>query len=193
MLNKCLQPLLRRKPMPPHRWLLPKLMPNNEESVALRAMRVEGPLGLTVGSSITLAPVRRPMTSSGPPVQALQARRLNGMPPPARTDAATCASRTPTPCAGMGTKRRVKNKRRSLLILSPALGGAFFVGRSARASRRGFQKPRCSGMRWMRRWRAGTLCPRYVSNHGPLSFCGLCLKRRWLEWSQSTSAYWGER
>ena len=143
MLNKCLQPLLRHKPMPPHRWLLPKLMPNNEESVALRAMRVEVPLGLTVGSSITLAPVRRPMTSSGPPVQALEARRLNGMPPPARTDAATCASRTPTPCAGMGTKRRAKNKRRSLLILNskPRSRRGSFFGPLDTASRGGSEAP----------------------------------------------------
>ena len=173
--------------MPPHRWLLPKLMPNNEESVVLRAMRVEGPLGLTVGSSITLAPVRRPMTSSGPPVQALEARRLNGMPPPARTDAATCASRTPTPCAGMGTKRRVKNERRSLLILilSPALGGALFLRRSTRHRGGGFQKPGARGFPGCGDRRSGTLSPRYVSNDGPLSFCGLCLQRRWLEWSQT--------
>ena len=123
MPNKCLQPRLRRKPMLLHRWLLPKLMANNEEPVAMRAGALLDGALLTVGSSIPLAPVRRPTTSSGPH---RQTRRLNGMPPPARTDAATCASRTPTRCAGMGTKRHA-NKRRSLLILSPAPSGAFFA------------------------------------------------------------------
>jgi|ERR1700757_2803852 hypothetical protein len=58
---------------------------------------------------------------------------------PPRTDAATCASRTRTPCAGMGIKRRVNNERRSPLTLSPApMRGFFFAGRSTRHLGGGF-------------------------------------------------------
>src|SRR5262249_6837627 len=112
--------------MRPRRWLRPKLMPNNnEDTVAPRAMRVEPPLRAAVGSSIPLGRVRRPTTSVG---QRRRAGRGNGMALLARTDAATCASRIPIPCAVMGTKRRARrrNEQRSLLISSPALGGAFF-------------------------------------------------------------------
>jgi hypothetical protein len=113
--------------MPPHRWLLPNLMPNSEEPVAMRAGALREGALLMVGWSILLAPVRRPTTSSGPH---RQTSRLNGMPPPARTDAATCASRTLTPCAGMGTKRRVKIERSTLLLFSaPLRRGSFFAAR----------------------------------------------------------------
>jgi hypothetical protein len=89
------------------------LMPNSEEPVAMRAgALLEGAL-LTVGWSILLAPVRRPTTSSGPH---RQTGHGNGTGLPAQTDAATCASRTPTPCAGTGIKRRVKIERSSLLL-----------------------------------------------------------------------------
>jgi hypothetical protein len=132
MPNKCLQPLLRRKPMPPHRWLLPNLMPNSEEPVAMRAGALpEGALP-TVGWSILLAPVRRPTISSAPPVQA---NLGNGTGLPAQTGAATCASRTSTPCAGTDTKRRVKNERRLLLIFSPAPAGLFFAARHGIAAK----------------------------------------------------------
>ena len=67
---------------------------------------------------------------SGPP---LRASRGNGMALPARTGAATCASRTPTRCAVMASKGRARrrNERRSLLALSPAfLAGLFFCPNS---------------------------------------------------------------
>ena len=134
MPNKCLQRLLRRKPMRPRRWLRPKLMPNNEDTVGRRAMRVEPlrALGPGLGSSIPLDRVRPPMTSRGP---LRETSRGNGMALQARTDAATCASRTPTRCAVMDTKRRARpprDERRSLVNSKPRpLGGAFF-GRSAR-------------------------------------------------------------
>ena len=133
MPNKCLRHHLRRKPMPPHRWPRHKLMPKNARPVALLVARpplplpVGQPLLLPVGSSIPLAPVRRPMTSRGP---LQETSRMNGMPPPARTDAATCASRTPTPCAVMDTNRRVrppKDERRSPLTLSPARPAGLFL------------------------------------------------------------------
>jgi len=38
--QQMVQPLPHRKPMPPHRWLLHKLMPNNEEPVAMRVARL---------------------------------------------------------------------------------------------------------------------------------------------------------
>jgi hypothetical protein len=54
---------------------------------------------------------------------------------PAPIGAAICASRTPTPGAGMGSKRRAKNERRSSLILSPArLRGFFFRSHVRRSS-----------------------------------------------------------
>ena len=91
---------------------------------------------LAVISSTPRALVRRPMTFlvKSMPVKALA--RGSGTPLPARTDAATCASRIPIPCAVMDTKRRArppKNERRSPLSLSPApLRGFFFAARSAR-------------------------------------------------------------
>jgi hypothetical protein len=144
--------------MPPRRWLRPKLMPNNENTVAPRAI-AEAPLrapGLAPGSPIHLGRVRRPMTFSGPPMQTSHG---NGMALRAQTGAATCASRTLTPCAVMGTKRRARrrNERRSLLISSPALSGAFFC-RSTRAIAAGFLTSHGRGG-CLRRgdWRAGTL------------------------------------
>jgi hypothetical protein len=123
MHNRWLQPLLRRKPMPPHRWLLHQLMPNNEEPVAMRVARLlllpRPPLLLPVGLSTALAPVRHPMPSTSL-AKDTRLRHGNGMPPPARTDAATCASRTPSPCAGMGIKRRVNNERWRCVIMSPS-------------------------------------------------------------------------
>src|SRR5262245_27268902 len=77
-------------------------------------------------SPTPLALVRRPMTFlvKYMPVKALA--RGNGTPLPAPTSAAACASRIPTPCAVMVTKRRVRNEGRSPLILSPAPAGLFF-------------------------------------------------------------------
>ena len=50
--------------------------------------------------------------------------RMNGTPLPARIDAAICASRTPTPYAGMVSKRRAKkSERRSSVTLNPAPTG----------------------------------------------------------------------
>src|SRR5215831_16348942 len=123
MHNRWLQPLLHRKPMPPHRWLLHKLMPNNEEPVAMRVAHL--PRLLPTWSTAP-APVRHPMPSTSL-AKDTHWRRGNGMPPPARTDAATCASRTRTPCAGMRIKRRVNNERRSPLTLSPAPMRGFFL------------------------------------------------------------------
>ena len=180
MPNKCLQPLLRRKPMPPHRWLLPNLMPNSEEPVAMRAGALREGALLMVGWSILLAPVRRPTTSSGPH---RQTSRLNGMPPPARTDAATCASRTLTPCAGMGTKRRVKIERSSLLLFSaPLRRGSFFAARQG--------APGCVGCG---DWPAGRSCRDMSPMTGLLIFRGLRLNRHRLEWSQSKLRIGGER
>jgi len=141
MHNRWLQPLLHRKPMSPHRWLLHKLMPNNEEPVAMRVARLPRLLPrlprLLPTWSTALAPVRHPMPSTSL-AKDTHWRRGNGMPPPARADAATCASRTRTPCAGMGIKRRVNNERRSPLTLSQAParqhasagGGAYYAIRA---------------------------------------------------------------
>ena len=117
MHNRWLQHLLRRRPMPPYKWLLHQLMPNNEEPVAMRVARLplllpRLPLLLPVGLSTALAPVRHPMPSTSL-AKDTRWRRGNGMPPPARTDAARCASRTRTPCADMGIKQRVNNEQRS--------------------------------------------------------------------------------
>ena len=130
------QPTLLRQPM-----ALLEDMPV-ELTVALLARRIAlRPMALLLRpmAVISLTPLgrdRRPMTWRGP---ATETPRLNGMPPPARTDAATCASRTPTRCAVMGTKRRArppKNERRSPLILSPApLRGFFFVPRARQGHR----------------------------------------------------------
>ena len=127
-----LQPIVSLQPMP-----LLKRIPVEVIPVEHTARRVEGALLegalLTVGSSMSLGRVRRPMTSSGPP---LQTSHGDGMALPAPIDAATCASRIPIPCAVMGTKRRAhppKNERRSPLTLSPApMRGFSFAGRSAR-------------------------------------------------------------
>ena len=84
MHNRWLQPLLRRKPMPPHRWLLHKLMPNNEEPVSMRVARLplpRLPLLLPVGLSTALAPVRHP-TPSTSLANDTHWPRGNGMPPP---------------------------------------------------------------------------------------------------------------
>ena len=109
MLNRCPRVRLRRKPMPPHRWPRHRLMPN-VRLVALPAERLlpllllEGPPPpLRVGLATPPAPVRHRTPSKA---KHMHRGRMNGMPPPAQTDAATCASRTPTPCAAMGTKRR---------------------------------------------------------------------------------------
>ena len=86
------------------------------------------PLLLPGGPPTPLAPVRHPTPSK---VKRTHSSRMNGMPPPARTDAATCVSPIPTPCAVTVTKRRVKNERRSPLTLSPApMRGFLFAGRS---------------------------------------------------------------
>jgi hypothetical protein len=55
---------------------------------ARRGSPYRGGALLTVGSSMSLGRVRRPMTSSGPP---LQTSHGNGMALPAPIDAATCA------------------------------------------------------------------------------------------------------
>jgi len=143
--------------MPPRRWLRPKLMPNNENTVAPRAIaeaRLRAP-GLAPGSPIHLGRVRRPMTFSVPPMQTSHG---NGMALRAQTGAATCASRTLTPCAVMGTKRRARrrNERRSLLISSPARSGAFFAARPA-PSRRGFSQATGEGDVCAARLASGTL------------------------------------
>jgi hypothetical protein len=126
-----LQPIVSLQPMP-----LLKRIPVEVIPVEHTARRVEGALiegaRLTVGWSMSLGRVRRPMTSSDPP---LQTSHGNGMALPAPIDAATCASRIPIPCGVMGTKRRAhpqKDERRLTLILSPAsLRGFFLAGRSA--------------------------------------------------------------
>ena len=104
--------LLEDMPVEPTVALLAKL-------IALRPMALL-PRPMAVISPTPLGRDRRPMTWRGP---ATETHRTSGTPPPARTDAATCASRIPTRCAVMGTKRRArppKNERRSPLILSQA-------------------------------------------------------------------------
>src|SRR5437016_5032666 len=114
------QPTLLRQPM-----ALLEDMPV-ELTVALLARRIAlRPMALLLRpmAVISLTPLgrdRRPMTWRGP---ATETPRTSGTPLPARTDAATCASRIPIPCAVMDTKRRArppKNERRPPLILSPA-------------------------------------------------------------------------
>src|SRR5438874_4638422 len=127
------QPTLLRQPM-----ALLEDMPV-ELTVALLARRIAlRPMALLLRPMAVISPTplgrdRRPMTWRGP---ATETPRTSGTPLPARTDAATCASRIPIPCAVMDTKRRArppKNERRSPLILSPApLRGFFFADRSAR-------------------------------------------------------------
>jgi hypothetical protein len=117
--------------MPVPRWPLHKLTPN-AGSVALLVARlplplpVRLPLLLPVEPTTPLAPVRRLMPSLD--VKHTHKSRMNGMPPPARTDAATCVSRTPTRCVVTVTKRRAhprRDERPSPLNLSPARCGAF--------------------------------------------------------------------
>jgi hypothetical protein len=180
MPNKCLQPRLRRKPMRPHRWLLPKLMPNSEEPVAMRAGALREGALLTVGWSILLAPVRRPTTSNGPH---RQTGHGNGTGLPAQTGAATCASRIPIPCAGTGIKRRVKIERSSLLLFSAPLRRGFFSPLDTGAP----------GMRWMRRLAGGSVLPRYVSNDGPSYFPRLATEQAPARVVAIKIAHWGER
>ena len=135
-----LQPIASLQPIPLRKRIPVKVIPV-EHTVA---QRVEGPLIrplLPVGSSIPLGRDRRPMMSRGP---ATDRRRLNGMPPPARTDAATCASRTRTRCAVMGTKRRAhppKNERLSPLTLSPASMRGFSLQAARYATARPARPP----------------------------------------------------
>lgn len=130
MHNRCPRVPLRRKPMAVHRWPLHKLMPN-AGSVALLVVPLPLPLPvpllllLPVGPPTPLAPVRHPMPSK---VKHTHRSRMNGMPPPARTDAATCVSRTPTRCVVTVTKHRAhprRDERPSPPNLSPARCGAF--------------------------------------------------------------------
>jgi hypothetical protein len=126
-----LQPIVSLQPMPLLKRIPVEVIPVEHTARRVEGALIEGAL-LTVGSSMSLGRVRRPMTSSGPP---LQTSHGNGMALPAPIDAATCASRIPIPCAVMGTKRRAhppKNERRSSLTLSPApMRGFSFAGRSA--------------------------------------------------------------
>jgi hypothetical protein len=80
---------------------------------------------LALISSTHLALVRRRMTFlvKHMPVKALA--RGNGTPLRARIGGATCASRTPIPCAVMVSKHRVRNERRSPLTPKPRRCGAF--------------------------------------------------------------------
>jgi len=92
----------------------------------LQLLPVRRPLLLPVGPPTPLAPVRRLMPSLE--VKDTHNSRMNGMPPPARTDAATCVSRTPTRCVDTVSKRRAhprRDERPSPLNLSPARCGAF--------------------------------------------------------------------
>jgi hypothetical protein len=141
MHNMALRPqaMVLRQPMPLRQpMVLLEDMPV-EPTVALPVRPMALPLGpMAVTWPTLLAPVRRPMTFSGPP---LQTSHGNGMALPAPIDAATCASRIPIPCAVMGIKRRArlpKNERHLSLILSPAARrGFFFVGRNSALIRQG--------------------------------------------------------
>jgi len=130
-----LQPIVSLQPMPLLKRIPVEVIPVEHTARRVEGALIEGAL-LTVGSSMSLGRVRRPMTSSGPP---LQTSHGNGMALPAPIDAATCASRIPIPCAVMGTKRRAhppKNERHSPLALSPApMRGFFFSDCSARSGR----------------------------------------------------------
>jgi hypothetical protein len=121
-----LQPIVSLQPMPLLKRIPVEVIPIEHTARRVEGALIEGAL-LTVGSSMSLGRVRRPMTSSGRP---LQTNHGNGMALPAPIDAATCASRIPIPCAVMDTKRRAhppKDERRSTLILSPASLRGFFL------------------------------------------------------------------
>jgi hypothetical protein len=124
-----LQPIASLQPMPLRQPMaLLEDMPV-EPTVALPVRPMALPLGpMAVIWPTPLAPVRRPMTFSGPP---LQTSHGNGMALPALIDAAACALPTSTPCADMGTKRRAhppKNERRSPLLKPRPDAGLFLCG-----------------------------------------------------------------
>jgi hypothetical protein len=101
-----------------------------EPTVALLVRPTAMPLALPLRSMAAIRPsplalVRRPMPLLLDHMPQTLPSRMNGTPLPARTDVAICASRTPIPCAVMVSKNRVRNERRSPLILSPAPSGAF--------------------------------------------------------------------
>jgi|ERR1700757_2803849 hypothetical protein len=81
MHNRSLQPLLHRKPMPPHRGLLHKLMPKPVAMpVARLPLLLPRLLRLVPTWSTALAPVRHPMPSTSL-AKDTHWRRGNGMPP----------------------------------------------------------------------------------------------------------------
>jgi hypothetical protein len=127
------QPTPQRRPTPlgqPIEMALLEDMPV-EPTVALLVRPTAMPLALPLRSIPVIRPsplalVGRPMPLLLDHMPQTLPSRMNGTPLPARTDAATCASRTPTPCAVMVS---IRNERRSPLILSPAPSGAFFLCR----------------------------------------------------------------